>query len=217
MIIRTVAAIGCAGMLFWALGQGSIEGHSPGDAGSAQVVPAWYDAARTAPATPVQLSRVLAMVHAAMHDAVNGAEPRYETYASDLTDRRAHPEAAAAAAAHRVLTGLFPVQQERWIRLSRIRCQRSPMGRAGRPASGWAPRSAGSSLRFVRTMDGTRSIPSIRPRFPASGDQRRLLSVQWPSRSFTTSGHSRSSAAISSRCLHLRHLATWITSVCSKK
>ena len=114
MIIRTVAAIGGAGMLFWALGQGSIEGHSAGDARSAQVVPAWYDTARTAPATPVQLSRVLAMVHAAMHDAVNGAEPRYETYASDLTDRRAHPEAAAAAAAHRVLTGLFPLQQERW-------------------------------------------------------------------------------------------------------
>ena len=73
-----------------------------------------YSVARTAPATPVQLSRVLAMVHAAMHDAVNGAEPRYETYASDLIDVRAHPEAAAAGAAHRVLSGLFPALQASW-------------------------------------------------------------------------------------------------------
>jgi hypothetical protein len=82
--------------------------------GSAEVVPAWYATARMAPATPVQLARVLAMVHAAMHDAVNGADARYETYASDLKDPHAHPEAAAAAAAHRVLAGLFPANQAAW-------------------------------------------------------------------------------------------------------
>jgi hypothetical protein len=87
---------------------------SRGTAASAHVIPAWYATARTAPATPVQLSRVLAMVHAAMHDAVNGAEPRYETYASDLGDARAHPEAAAAGAAHRVLSALFPALQASW-------------------------------------------------------------------------------------------------------
>src|SRR5262245_41492745 len=85
-----------------------------GAATSVQVIPYWYASARTAPATPVQLSRVLAMVHAAMHDAVNGAEPRYETYVSDLTDSRAHPEVAAASAAHRVLSGLFPALQATW-------------------------------------------------------------------------------------------------------
>jgi hypothetical protein len=81
---------------------------------SPNVIPTWYATARTAPTTPVQLSRVLAMVHAAMHDAVNGAEPRYETYASDLFDARADPEAAAAGAAHRVLAGLFPALQASW-------------------------------------------------------------------------------------------------------
>jgi hypothetical protein len=60
------------------------------------------------PTNPVRQSRVLAMVHAAMHDAVNGAVPRYETYASTLSDSNADPEAAAAAAAHRVLVNLFP-------------------------------------------------------------------------------------------------------------
>src|SRR5215510_4744419 len=81
---------------------------------SPHVIPAWYATARTAPASPVQLSRVLAMVHAAMHDAVNAVEPRYETYASDLRDARAHPEAAAASAAHHVLSGLFPSLQSSW-------------------------------------------------------------------------------------------------------
>jgi hypothetical protein len=60
------------------------------------------------PTNPVRQSRVLAMVHAAMHDAVNSAVPVYQTYASWLTDRQANPEAAAAAAAHRVLVNLFP-------------------------------------------------------------------------------------------------------------
>ena len=85
-----------------------------GTATSVQVIPYWYATARTAPATPVQLSRVLAMVHAAMHDAVNEAEPRYETYVADLSDSRAHPGVAAASAAHRVLSGLFPALQATW-------------------------------------------------------------------------------------------------------
>src|SRR5262245_26484408 len=114
MVIRTVAATMCVGVLLWAMAQRSLDGHAPDGLSSPQVIPAWYAVARTAPATPVQLSRVLAMVHVAMHDAVNGADPQYETYASYLIDRRAHPEAAAAGAAHRVLAGLFPAQQDRW-------------------------------------------------------------------------------------------------------
>ena len=123
MIIRTVAATMCAGVLLWAMAHRSLYGQTTDGAVSGQVVPVWYAVARTAPATPVQLSRVLAMVLVAMHDAVNSADPRYETYASDLTDRRAHPEAAAAAAAHRVLAGLFPAQQASWVRPSPTRCQ----------------------------------------------------------------------------------------------
>jgi len=114
MVIRTVAATMWAGVLVWTMAHRSLDGHMPDGLASAQVIPTWYAVARMAPATPVQLSRVLAMVHVAMHDAVNGADPRYETYASDLIDRRAHPEAAAAGAAHRVLTGLFPAQQDTW-------------------------------------------------------------------------------------------------------
>ena len=50
-------------------------------------------------------------MHAAQHDAVNGARPRYETYASTLRDRRADAEAAAAAAAHEVLVAFFPANR----------------------------------------------------------------------------------------------------------
>ena len=75
---------------------------------SADVVRTWHALAAMQPTNPVRQSRVLAMVHAAMHDAVNGAVPRYETYASWLSEPTADPEAAAAAAAHRVLVNLSP-------------------------------------------------------------------------------------------------------------
>jgi hypothetical protein len=85
-------------------GSGDVPGRQP----SAEVVRAWHALAAAQPANPLRQSRALAMMHAAMHDAVNGAVPVYETYASCLSDRQADPEAAAAAAAHRVLSSLFP-------------------------------------------------------------------------------------------------------------
>ena len=60
-----------------------------------------------------QLQRTLAMVHIAVFDAVNAIEPRYRPYL-----RLAAPpagtssDAAAAGAAHGVLTRLFPDQRQ---------------------------------------------------------------------------------------------------------
>jgi hypothetical protein len=80
MAIRCLAIAICLTAVLSARGKPAAGQAAPGGtAASADVIPAWHATARTAPATPVQLSRVLAMVHAAMHDAVNGAEPRYET------------------------------------------------------------------------------------------------------------------------------------------
>jgi VCPO second helical-bundle domain len=77
-----------------------------------QVVRDWNDLARSQSfGNPLRLSRILAIMHAAQHDAVNGAQPRYETYASTLHDRSADAEAAAAAGAHRVLVAFFPANQ----------------------------------------------------------------------------------------------------------
>ena len=59
---------------------------------------------------PLPATRVLSMVHAAMHDAINAADPIFESYAFTGSDPTANPVAAAAAAAHRVLVQQFPAQ-----------------------------------------------------------------------------------------------------------
>src|SRR6186997_2290315 len=57
---------------------------------------------------PLFESRVYAMAHIAMHDALNSIDRRYETYAFHGTVMpNASPDAAVAAAAHRVLTNQF--------------------------------------------------------------------------------------------------------------
>lgn len=48
-------------------------------------------------------ARINAMVHIAMHDAINAVHPKYETYAFTGKDQKADPIAAAASAAHTVL------------------------------------------------------------------------------------------------------------------
>ena len=55
-------------------------------------------------------SRSLAMVQAAVHDALNAIDPRFESYALEgVLDPLASPDAAIATAAHDTLVGLIPV------------------------------------------------------------------------------------------------------------
>lgn len=56
-------------------------------------------------------SRINAMTHIAMHDALNAVVPKYQTYAFNQRDKAAHPIAAAASAAYEVLVGSFPDQK----------------------------------------------------------------------------------------------------------
>jgi hypothetical protein len=51
-----------------------------------------------------------AMVHAAMHDAIQAFEHEFETYGPPIEGASGSPVAAAATAAHDVLVVLFPVQ-----------------------------------------------------------------------------------------------------------
>jgi hypothetical protein len=60
---------------------------------------------------PLVNSRINAMMHIAMHDALNNAMPVYETYAYEGKDPSADPIAAAASAAYEVLVVEFPDQQ----------------------------------------------------------------------------------------------------------
>lgn len=57
-------------------------------------------------------SRAAAIVHAAIHDAVNGVDRRYTPYlVQDRAQRGASPDSAAAGAAHTTLIGLYPSQR----------------------------------------------------------------------------------------------------------
>jgi hypothetical protein len=57
--------------------------------------------------------RALAMMHLAMHDALNAIAPIYETYAYSGATRLAHPIAATSQAAHDVLIAQYPDQRTR--------------------------------------------------------------------------------------------------------
>ena len=62
---------------------------------------------------PAPSTRTLAMVHAAIYDAVNSIEHRFTAYAIDADAARgASPQAAAAAAAYTVLLSLYPDQSQ---------------------------------------------------------------------------------------------------------
>jgi hypothetical protein len=61
----------------------------------------------------LQDSRAFAIVHAAIHDAVNGVEPRYEPYTIQLSSPGASVDAAIAAAARDTLVALAPSQATR--------------------------------------------------------------------------------------------------------
>src|SRR5215510_3318443 len=87
----------------------------PGANGDA--IPDWNlttaNALQTAKAgTGLAHSRVYAMVHGAMFDAVNGIDRRYYSYAADLNaGPGASQDTAAAVAAHTVLAELYPSQR----------------------------------------------------------------------------------------------------------
>jgi hypothetical protein len=66
----------------------------------------------TTPQGPIPQMRTMAIVHAAIHDAVNGITRQYRTYLpTGPVPRDASPAAAAIAAAHRTLTHLFPARR----------------------------------------------------------------------------------------------------------
>jgi hypothetical protein len=62
---------------------------------------------------PVLDARAMAILHAAIHDAVNGVEPRYEAYTTDLSFPGASIDAAVGSAAREVMLALVPSQQAR--------------------------------------------------------------------------------------------------------
>lgn len=70
------------------------------------------DAIRTDRTNPPRATRIMALVNTSIFDAVNGIEQVYDHYhVAPGAPAGASPEAAAAAAAHRILSTVYPAQQ----------------------------------------------------------------------------------------------------------
>src|SRR5262245_60842718 len=67
------------------------------------------DAAAAQQIDPLNESRIFAIVHAAIHDALNAVERRYESFqAGGAAAPGVSPDAAIAGAAHTALVALIP-------------------------------------------------------------------------------------------------------------
>jgi membrane-associated phospholipid phosphatase len=63
--------------------------------------------------------RTAAMMHLAIHDAINAIDPRYRSYAFDKDGRGADPIAAATQAAFVIANDQYPAQRDQWEALRR--------------------------------------------------------------------------------------------------
>ena len=99
-------------VIFFCSGVAAAGGTRPAPSGNP--VTQWSGVAmEVLPVSPGLLadSRALAILHAAIHDAVNGVERRYQPYAADLSSPGASVDAAVASAARTVLQALAPGQE----------------------------------------------------------------------------------------------------------
>lgn len=105
-------------------------------------------------------ARINAMVHIAMHDAVNAVHPRYETYAFREININADPIAAAAAAAHAVL--IHEVPDRKGYLDSALNETLSGIADGDAKRSGIAlGREAGHAILLKRENDGSSGNPVV--------------------------------------------------------
>src|ERR1044071_101473 len=122
---RWFALVSCLVVLTWSTAALSANGEegAPGGAlgelsprGAGNPVLHWNTIAlEVFPVDPglVLDSRAFAILHAAVHDAVNGVERRYRSYTVTLSSPGASIDAAVASASHDVLAALSPSQQSK--------------------------------------------------------------------------------------------------------
>jgi hypothetical protein len=118
----------------------------------------------------VPQTRTFAMVHTAVHDALNAIDRRYQPYAGgQLAPLGASPEAAVAAAAHDVLVSLFSAQRASLDAAYAAALARIADGQ-GKTAGIGAGQAAASAIIALRQFD--RAAEANRPYEPgtAPGD-----------------------------------------------
>jgi hypothetical protein len=134
--------------------------------GSNQVIVDWNVHAQDASGgdTPPRRSRTFAMVSVAMHDALNGIEPKYTRYASSASDPGASPVAAAAQAAHDVLVALFPAPGSRADLDAKLTTSLSRVNADRRRARGIAlGQAVAADLLSARASDGSNVVVAYTP------------------------------------------------------
>lgn len=104
---------------------------------------------------PLTNSRILAILHIAVHDAVNAIEPRYQPYAYDRrTFFGGSLEAAIATASHDVLVTLVPARQSQLDAVYQEYMSAIPDGPAGRNGVR-AGQEASARILAQRASDGS--------------------------------------------------------------
>ncbi len=125
-------------------------------------------ALRTDKTAPPQASRAMACVHVAIYDAVVGLLGGYEPYrVTDSAPAGASPEAAAAAAAHHSLVGLFPAQQPTFDAALTTSLAAIPDGPAKTSGMAWGEHVA-DALMALRAHDHAMEIVPYTPPIGAS-------------------------------------------------
>jgi hypothetical protein len=129
------------------------------------------DAAAAGQTDPLNESRVFAIVHAAMHDALNAIERRYEPYRDGVAaGPGALPQAAVAAAAHGALIELLPAHKADFdMQFAETLAQIDDKRAAA--AGMRVGRQAAARLLALRRDDGA-SRPAVHPAGTKAGDYR---------------------------------------------
>ncbi len=134
---------------------------------SATTIHNWNDelleAIRTEPMAPPMASRAMAIVSTAVFDAVNSIDGRYESYLTFANvSPLANKDAAAAAAAHRTLSALFPSQRSYFDALLNETLSTIPWG-SMRDAGIGAGVFVADRILNSRSTDGWNRIVSYTP------------------------------------------------------
>ncbi|MGH9673246.1 MAG: chemotaxis protein CheB, partial [Bryobacteraceae bacterium] len=128
-------------------------------------------------------SRVYAMVHGAMFDAVNALERRYHPYVAHLeAGAGASPDAAAVVAAHAVLVELYPLHQATLDAARAAALARIPDGPARTDGVALGLAAARTMLARRRHDKMSEKVPFVQAsgpgvfQLPANG---RAIGMQW--------------------------------------
>ncbi|OCQ99402.1 chemotaxis protein CheB [Oscillatoriales cyanobacterium USR001] len=157
---------------------------------SGKIITDWnstlLDAVRSAGTPPPLASRNMAMVHAAIYDAVNAIDKSYSVYKAQVqAPAGASEAAAAAAAANQVLTSLYPAQKAKFDAALASSLAAIPNNQAKTDGIAVGV-SAADRIIALRSKDGASTTVTYTPTnnpgdwVPTPPDFANALLPQWP-------------------------------------